>query len=69
MKNGTIAVLIGWVIMIYLSIMILKNTIYVYNLLFLLILGAVYNVALFAYFFDDKTSSIMFNKKRKLLNK
>jgi len=44
MRNRTIAILLGWVLTIYFAVIILRNTSYMYNLIFLLVLAFIYNI-------------------------
>lgn len=46
MKNITIAIGTGWFVTIYLAVLILRNSMNVYNIFFLLILSSIFNMTL-----------------------
>jgi len=62
MQNRMIAILMGWFITIYFTVIILKHTPYMYNLLFLLILSLVFNLFMIDY---GEDMPIPKKKKRK----
>lgn len=56
MKNISKAIILGWIVTIYIAVLILRNSMHVYNIFFLLVLSAIFNVTLANYEVNEKTN-------------